>query len=1726
MGGGPSCHRKRNVNIGYGIGQKHLRTCRNHTLRGPRHTVTIHPNRHGHVHYQRVHDNCSNAYTANVPLIGQQRRKACQTYNDYSDTGWIKWEMDPQGKVKVHRTGKYHRAAPRQFVDQLLHKRDVFLLHFPSNRHLISHPNWKVQPGMHKNRGPHEMWMIERVGNFVRFRAADNKKVLCSNDAGTCYFSDSNDRGSHWKIVEARRHNGQHAKGHWAIQSAITGRYLAAPTGGATGDKQRPFTYPQQHQSDAYHWWSVTGKDDQSFVWSNNKQRLRMKEISLNIPQKHQKYTWGDNYLHYMVDVGLKWVTNQKTADELKNKGYTLLRWTESSDPVFRNNWIGLAYLPMGYEFAWASNFNDAWKLIEKGYKLVRCNEGADPHTWLDNYLGYRETKPKSYPNNQQSDMKLQVKSGGYPNQSEVVLNGVKVVGKGAHWQAGRGFNVLAINGQGKPTGFASFDTHGVAGADKAFAAELEKQVAARKSDGLLITFVHDEGAHKLTAVAKARCAKYGGNRAALLKYRAPYIWLYRASVKRTIYEATGAPGSVITFNSTCGSNCTPVIDPEWYLNKHTDLKKAGMNTYKAKKHWIDHGINEQRQGHPQFSSKDYRTMYKDVPRNAANAVQHYLKVGYPDGRRGRLFSPTYGFGGLITNHLQCYIDAGDPKSYPGKGRKWLDMSGKKHQFTFSKDPDWINGQFPLLGDNVITGPPSNSFGLDRKNNGGGFAVVMALRAFSPTHTNAWNFGGKKKDCYASVTRYGGPLRTWVWVSGRREWQRVKPSTVDTVRLWAWVRQDDGSMKIYVDGKMILAGAVGKTPPPDLSSRALMINSNKNWPATLESMMIYNYGLLPQHVQSIHQWWVKNRAGKQAEFAQASAARLSSKLPRFPVKNGLQLYLDADQLKKGAKVWRDQSGNGRHISLSTPAHVKNGVFKPRGEQAGTGPKSYLMGINDVNDYTLVYRIKTGTTPGVLLDLKGYDERNNAIHLSIWKNVLYFQHGAPKSGLSANIKGYANDMHTFVFIKREQIHEIYIDGTLIKRLDRRSNVPLRASAGEVNFFKWGDKRWDGEIKSIAWFSRPLNYNERSAVEQWVNSPYMVKNSTWSGARTQCQLAGQRLCTSRDFTPGPGKPAYMPPRAATALAPTSNKPFQWLNLLTGQTQQLPKDKVVTEAHVMCCKRPKMQPYFETVGKLTPTRYLMIKKGLIIDYNIQTHTAQKPVKMSTIKGLAGNFTSQPIDSILINTPREIYLTQGRYVVKVDWIKRTAGRIKSIPEWLPALKGRFKRGRFDALLPENHSVFQIFRGSRRARYNRETGKFERLDQLNGLKGIFATGHFTAVVRDVGQTNQLLVFKEDRFIKHNGKASSEQNIIPEFRGLRPPFISDNEKCLVYAKQLSYLNGAIQQSMGNPKLLAELNQQHKKYTTLQNKTCNFVSYQQQTNDMTTQNNMIAGLNQQSKSLSGQIDNSVKSRKQLDKLSHKHRAKTTLVKEQIQLELMKKCPVDQKCTVPLSVPQKQKSKKCTRDAILQMLNQNSNPVIQQQLKQILKETDNPGLYDIRTHRDFYKYVPLDSVRTCPRKLPKAPPAGLGPVADKVVAVHTRKQNTKKAKTILSGSTGRHIQVVSNSPQEQKALNMFKKAMVEYRLKTGLTPGMLAGNTDPSQSQSQITHLKRLLVDIHGTLNKIKLNRKLNRKHQKYSRKAALLEAKTVAATELNAGLFLAEANKLHNKLNKLQPKTIT
>lgn len=130
-------------------------------------------------------------------------------------------------------------------------------------------------------------------------------------------------------------------------------------------------------------------------------------------------------------------------------------------------------------------------------------------------------------------------------------------------------------------------------------------------------------------------CKAYGNNNVAYYKH---YINYGKAEGRnaKTRENSSSAPSTVYK-----GVNYGAVYQYDYYRNHNTDLQKVfGTNTAKYLEHFVEHGMDEGRQGSEEFNLSVYKKNYSDLVKVYGNKNKsyylHYMNYGKNEGRDGK----------------------------------------------------------------------------------------------------------------------------------------------------------------------------------------------------------------------------------------------------------------------------------------------------------------------------------------------------------------------------------------------------------------------------------------------------------------------------------------------------------------------------------------------------------------------------------------------------------------------------------------------------------------------------------------------------------------------------------------------------------------------------------------------------------------------------------------------------------------------------------------------------------------------------------------------------------------------------------------------------------------------------------------------------------------------------------------------------------------------------------
>ena len=216
----------------------------------------------------------------------------------------------------------------------------------------------------------------------------------------------------------------------------------------------------------------------------------------------------------------------------------------------------------------------------------------------------------------------------------------------------------------------------------------------------------------------------------------------------------------------------------------------------------------------------------------------------------------------VVRSGLVLHLDAANPKSYPGSGTTWNDLSGNNNHFNWVSTPTFgtdDTNYFNTLG-NRCTGPASNSLGI---NNTSGYTIFLICKQITLAGSQAFKFyknnssaangrGIAAHATWSDNTVYfdqGGccnlDTRTSVASGGSQTWN-----------IWVFRRLTGSSTRHIIKNGTILATNSADAATIDLDSRGIDLGSSDEyggnssvWNAKLGGFQVYNRGLTDLEIQ-------------------------------------------------------------------------------------------------------------------------------------------------------------------------------------------------------------------------------------------------------------------------------------------------------------------------------------------------------------------------------------------------------------------------------------------------------------------------------------------------------------------------------------------------------------------------------------------------------------------------------------------------------------------------------------------------------------------------------------------------------------------------------------------------------------------------------------------------------------------------------------------------------------
>ena len=212
----------------------------------------------------------------------------------------------------------------------------------------------------------------------------------------------------------------------------------------------------------------------------------------------------------------------------------------------------------------------------------------------------------------------------------------------------------------------------------------------------------------------------------------------------------------------------------------------------------------------------------------------------------------------IVRDGLVLYLDAANPKSYPGSGTTWFDISGNGRNCSWVSTPsvgtDTGVKYFTTLGNRCL-GPASNSLGI---TNTSGYTIFLMVKQLSLAGAAAFKF-------YSPAGR--GIFAHATWIDNNIYFDQGGCCSSDTrtntasggISEWTILvfrRFTNSSTRSIIKNNSILVTNTATASDINLNSTALDIASadeyggnSSVWNARLNSFVVYNRGLSDSEIE-------------------------------------------------------------------------------------------------------------------------------------------------------------------------------------------------------------------------------------------------------------------------------------------------------------------------------------------------------------------------------------------------------------------------------------------------------------------------------------------------------------------------------------------------------------------------------------------------------------------------------------------------------------------------------------------------------------------------------------------------------------------------------------------------------------------------------------------------------------------------------------------------------------
>jgi hypothetical protein len=212
----------------------------------------------------------------------------------------------------------------------------------------------------------------------------------------------------------------------------------------------------------------------------------------------------------------------------------------------------------------------------------------------------------------------------------------------------------------------------------------------------------------------------------------------------------------------------------------------------------------------------------------------------------------------IVRDNLVLCLDAANPKSYPGSGTTWTDLSGNGNTGTLVNGVGYNSGNLGSLSFDGVNDNISMLYNASLKP-----ATAITMEAFCYIQNNSTSWASLIQYPFNSAS-HADPYFEWAIylnMSSRVLHTRIdgegvsSPSNVWNFDVWTYVAItfENQSVKYYVNGSSVGSSSITKTSITYNANNPVYIGKNASgaepFEGRLGNIKVYNRALTPQEIQ-------------------------------------------------------------------------------------------------------------------------------------------------------------------------------------------------------------------------------------------------------------------------------------------------------------------------------------------------------------------------------------------------------------------------------------------------------------------------------------------------------------------------------------------------------------------------------------------------------------------------------------------------------------------------------------------------------------------------------------------------------------------------------------------------------------------------------------------------------------------------------------------------------------